>query len=307
MTSTTQRLPAWLRNPVSKNVAHKTMRSKLASDLHTVCESALCPNRGECFSSGTVTFMILGNTCTRNCTFCAVDNNRKSACSALDPDEPNQVAKAAVDLKLKHIVITSVTRDDLPDQGASQFAKTIEAVRTLLPDSTIEVLTPDFNGREDLLDIVLSQRPTVFNHNVETVPRLYPQIRPQADYRQSLGVLQYANDYQESTGLGGHAGGGHAGGGHIGPPLRTKSGFMLGLGETRDEVVQVLEDLKAVGTDLVTIGQYIAPSRRHTAVVEYVHPDQFAEYKQIGEQLGIPFVFSGPLVRSSYHAGEVFQ
>jgi len=282
MSPSPQRLPDWLRNPISKNLPHKAMRAKLASGLHTVCESALCPNRGECFSQGTVTFMILGDVCTRKCTFCAVEKDKADCDLLLNSDEPEQVAQSAAKLQLKHVVITSVTRDDLPDQGAGQFARTIEAVRNRLPETTIEVLTPDFNGREDLLDIVLNSSPTVFNHNVETVPRLYSQIRPQAGYRQSLGVLRYAGSN----------------------PL-TKSGLMLGLGETYEEVVLVLSDLKEVGVDMVTIGQYIAPSKKHAAVVEYIHPDKFAEYKQIGEQLGITFVFSGPLVRSSYHAGEV--
>lgn len=282
-----QRLPDWLRNPISKNLPHKAMRAKLASGLHTVCESALCPNRGECFSQGTVTFMILGDVCTRKCAFCAVEKDKADCDLLLNPDEPEELAQSAARLQLKHVVITSVTRDDLPDQGAGQFARTIEAVRHMLPEATIEVLTPDFNGREDLLDIVLNAGPTVFNHNVETIPRLYSQIRPQANYQQSLGVLRYAQHYSSH------------------PSPITKSGLMLGLGETYSEVVQTLNDLKDVGIGMVTIGQYIAPSRRHAKVVEYVHPEQFAKYKQIGEQLGIPFVFSGPLVRSSYHAGEV--
>ncbi|MFH1428377.1 MAG: lipoyl synthase [Candidatus Margulisiibacteriota bacterium] len=292
-----KRLPEWLRKQPGKALPHRHMRSTLGGGFHTVCESALCPNRGECFSRGTVTFMILGNTCTRNCTFCAVESEQQlKTILPLDPNEPEQVAKAAYELKLKHVVVTSVTRDDLPDEGAGQFADTIKAIRAKLPEATVEVLTPDFNGNTDLLDIVLTSVPDVFNHNVETVPRLYPEIRPQADYQQSLGVLRYAakGGLQSAPTIGTASG------------VTTKSGLMLGLGETKDEVVAVLRDLYACGVDIVTIGQYLAPSPKHAKVVEYIHPDQFEEYKTIGEKLGIKQVFAGPLVRSSYRAEEVF-
>jgi lipoic acid synthetase len=230
--------------------------------------------------------MILGEQCTRHCTFCAVD-----ACVAplpeADPAEPLRVGHAAAQLGLSHVVVTSVTRDDLPDQGAGQFSKTIHAIRDQCPAASIEVLTPDFGGDLSLLSVVLAAEPHVFNHNVETAPRLYSHVRPQADYARSLAVLHAAAE----RGQGG---------------LRVKSGLMVGLGETTEEVHQVLEDLRQAGVDTVTIGQYLRPSRKHTPVVAYIHPDQFEAYRQYGESLGLRAVFSGPLVRSSYRAAEVF-
>jgi lipoic acid synthetase len=231
--------------------------------------------------------MILGNICTRNCAFCAVESGQSAPLiPAIDPAEPEQVAKTAAELKLKHVVITSVTRDDLPDQGAVQFARTIRAVRQLLPQASIEVLTPDFQGETALLDVVLQAGPDVFNHNMETVPRLYPSIRPQALYQRSLAVLKYAAGTSTSS--------------------VTKSGLMVGLGETEDEIISVLHDLKNNGVQIVTIGQYLAPSRKHAPVKEYVSPEQFNKYREIGEKLGLKQVFSAPLVRSSYRAEEVF-
>jgi lipoic acid synthetase len=250
--------------------------------LHTVCQSARCPNLGECFGSGHATFLILGNACTRDCGFCAVDHGQPSP---VDPAEPARVAEAARLLGLQHVVVTSVTRDDLPDGGAAQFAATITAIRDILPLTTVEVLVPDFQGDWDALECVLQAQPNVLNHNVETVPRLYPQVRPQADYARSLELLRRARGSREG-------------------PL-SKSGLMAGLGETGDEVVQVLRDLRAVSVEAVTIGQYLQPTKAHLAVAEYVPPETFDAYAETARGLGFRHVRSGPLVRSSYQAGEL--
>ena len=252
-----------------------------AQKLVTVCEEARCPNLSECWSKKTATFMILGDTCTRSCRFCAVKTGKGGA---LDPDEPRRVAESAQALGLKHTVVTSVNRDELPDGGARHFAQTIHWLRALLPDTIIEVLTPDFLGNKANIQIVVDAKPHVFNHNIETVPRLYRRVRPQARYPRSLQFLQYVK--------------------RADPGIYTKSGLMVGLGETRDEVVALLEDLKAHDVDAVTIGQYLRPTKNHLPVAEYVHPDVFAEYKAIGEAMGFLFVASGPFIRSSYNAKE---
>jgi len=246
--------------------------------LHTVCEEANCPNRGECFESKTATFMILGNVCTRNCTFCAVSKGKPQP---VDPDEPERLAEAASKLGLEYVVVTSVTRDDLPDGGAGHFAKVTQELHK--KGIKTELLIPDFQGNEQALKTVLDSDPEVLNHNVETVPRLYPEVRPKANYLQSLELLNRARDHT------------------------TKSGIMLGLGEKQEEVEEVLDDLIKAGCDFLTIGQYLAPSRYHHPVIDYVHPDKFEELKQIALHKGFKHVASGPFVRSSYHAKEAWE
>jgi lipoyl synthase len=276
----TQRLPEWLtiRLPRADTITEVQgmMRSK---SLHTVCESARCPNLPECWSKKTATFMILGDTCTRSCGFCAIKVGKGLA---LDPHEPENVGKVANDLGLKHVVVTSVARDDLPDEGAGQFAKTIAEIRKASPLAIIEVLTPDFKAKRHLIKTVTDARPEIYNHNVETVPRLHTIVRPQAKYERSLEVLRIVKECDEA--------------------IYTKSGIMLGLGETKDEVVGTLRDLREIGVDAVTIGQYLRPTMRHLPVSEFVHPDVFAEYEGIGKELGFAFVASGPFIRSSYNA-----
>ncbi|MEK6300009.1 MAG: lipoyl synthase [Acidobacteriota bacterium] len=279
------RLPEWLRKPQRNVEADHDLKKMLRTrGLHTVCEEARCPNRNDCFARGAATFMILGDICSRSCGFCSVKTGRGLPMESLS-DEPEQVAEAAAQLKLSYVVITSVNRDELDDGGAMHFARTIEAVRRRLPGSKIEVLTPDFKGDHNALRVVLDAGPDTFNHNIETVPRLYRRVRPQADYRQSLDLLQAARRYSSS--------------------VLTKSGFMVGLGETRGEVRRLLEDLREHEVDVATIGQYLQPTRGHLPVEAYVHPDVFAEYKEYGERLGFRAVFSGPLVRSSFMAEMV--
>jgi len=279
------RLPEWLRKPHRNTDADHELKSMLRTrGLHTVCEEARCPNRNECFARGAATFMILGDICSRSCGFCSVKTGRGLPMSALE-GEPEQVAEAAAQLRLRYVVITSVNRDELADGGAEHFARTIAAVRQRLPQSKIEVLTPDFKGNREALHTVLDARPDTFNYNVETVPRLYLRVRPQADYRQSLEVLLNARRYSSCT--------------------LTKSGFMVGLGERRDEVKRLLEDLREHQVDVATIGQYLQPTRHHLPVEEYVHPDRFEEYKEYGESIGFKAVFAGPMVRSSYMADLV--
>lgn len=279
------RLPEWLRKPVRNSDAdHQLKRMLRTRGLHTVCEEARCPNRNDCFSRGAATFMILGDTCSRSCGFCSVKTGRGLPLETLS-DEPEQVAEAAAELKLNYIVITSVNRDELPDGGAAHFANTVRAVRHRLPKSRIEVLTPDFKGNLQALHTVLDAAPDTFNHNIETVSRLYQRVRPQADYQQSLDVLRDARAYA--------------------PAALTKSGFMVGLGESRVEVCRLLADLRAHAVDVITIGQYLQPTRSHLHVEEYIHPDVFEEYKTYGESLGFRAVFSGPLVRSSFMAEMV--
>lgn len=277
-----QRLPDWLRVRAPRpDVAPDVQIAVTQRGLHTVCESARCPNLNECWSKHTATFMILGEVCSRNCRYCAVGTGK---CEAVDDDEPYQVAVAARELQLKHVVVTSVTRDDLPDGGAEQFAKTIAAIREFSPHSIIEVLTPDFQGKFDQLRIVMDAKPDIFNHNVETVPELFHIARPQAQYHRSLLVLQEAKRQY--------------------PQCYTKSGMMVGLGETEAQVIQVMKDLRAHQVDAMTIGQYIRPTTQHLEVAEYIHPDQFEAYQKLGEELGFLFVASAPLVRSSYNAAE---
>ncbi len=253
-----------------------------SSKLHTVCESARCPNIGECWSKRTATFMILGDICTRNCGFCAIKVGKPLD---LDVDEPRRVAEAAKEMGLKHVVVTSVARDELPDEGASQFADTIYALRAAIPGVIVEVLTPDFKGKRWCIRRVVEARPDIYNHNIETVERLSPVVRPQAKYDRTLDLLRVVTQMDSG--------------------VYTKSGIMLGLGETHDEVVQTLRDLREVGVSAVTIGQYLRPTTdRHLPVAEYIHPDQFKEYERIGTEMGFLFVASGPFVRSSYNAHE---
>ncbi len=276
------RLPDWARKPATHFTSLHQIKSRLRSlHLHTVCESARCPNIHECFHRGAATFMILGERCTRTCGFCAVPKGKVP----LDPGEPENVARMALALNLRYIVITSVNRDDLADGGSRHFAATVRAVRQALPQARVEVLTPDFRGDLAAVARVLEAAPHVFNHNIETVPRLYRRVRPQADYAQSLRVLAFARQQDALT----------------------KSGFMLGLGETEDEVHSVLRDLREVGTAIATIGQYLQPTRRNLPVAAYIEPRQFERYREYGLALGFQMVFSGPLVRSSYMADEVHE
>jgi len=275
--------PPWLKVRACGNRKYLEVQSLLREHhLHTVCQEANCPNRGECFSSGTATFLIMGPNCTRNCAFCNVTHGKAAP---LSDDEPAQVARTVDILKLKHAVVTSVTRDDLPDGGARRFAEVIAAIRDLEQGVTIEVLTPDFRGRMEHVQVVLDAEPDVFNHNVETAPRLYREVRPAADYRQSLAVLKYAADDGRAA---------------------VKSGLMVGLGETIEELHSVFSDLHSAGVELLTIGQYLSPSKEHHPVIRYYHPTEFDELADAARKIGIKSVFSGPLVRSSYHAREQF-
>jgi len=274
--------PEWLkvRMPSGKNyVELKTLMRDL--DLHTVCEEARCPNIGECWGHRTATFMILGDTCTRACGFCAVKTGRPGT---LDLLEPMRVASAVEKMGLKHVVVTSVNRDDVPDGGSKIFAATIRKIRERVPDCTVEVLTPDFEGVRSSLETLLAARPDVFNHNIETCERLTKLVRRRAKYRRSLEVLHNAKD--------------------VAPGIRTKSGIMVGLGETREEITQTMRDLRASDVDVLTIGQYLRPTPEHLDVVRYYHPDEFAALKEEALALGFKHVESGPLVRSSYHAHE---
>ncbi|GAA4312000.1 lipoyl synthase [Compostibacter hankyongensis] len=273
-----QKKPNWLRVrlPIGEN--YKQVRSLVDTyKLHTICESGNCPNMGECWGAGTATFMILGNVCTRSCGFCAVATGRPEA---VDWDEPQRVAEAIYLMKVKHAVITSVDRDELADGGSVIWANTVRAVRALNPETTLETLIPDFKGNHPNIDRVIEVAPEVVSHNLETVERLTRQVRIQAKYHRSLEVIRYLK----------------AGG------MRTKSGIMLGLGETREEVIRSMEDLRDNGCDVVTLGQYLQPTRKHLPVARFIHPDEFAEYREIGYALGLDYVESGPLVRSSYHA-----
>lgn len=276
------RRPEWLRVrvPTGENYEElkRLMRSKA---LHTVCEEARCPNIAECWAHRTATMMILGSVCTRSCGFCAVATGRPQA---LDWEEPRRVAEAARQMGLRHIVLTSVNRDELHDGGATLFAATIRWVRRLNPECAVEVLTPDFKGDRHALKILMDARPDVYSHNVETVARLHHRVRPQAVYERSLEVLRWAKEMV--------------------PENPTKTGFMLGLGETRDEVLALMADIRAAEVDILTIGQYLQPTPKHLPIERYVTPEEFAEYKQAGMALGFRHVESGPLVRSSYHAWD---
>ena len=276
--------PDWLRvkAPQQERVGNvKEILRDLA--LNTVCEEASCPNIGECFNAGTATFLIMGPACTRACPYCDIDFEKKP--KPLDPTEPGRLAEAIRRMKLNHVVITSVNRDDLPDGGASQFVQCIEAIRTISPHTTIEVLIPDLCGNWDALEVILQAAPEVLNHNTETVPRLYRRVRPQGNYDRTLELLNRARQ--------------------IAPWTYTKSGIMVGLGETDAEIRQVMQDLRAVDCDILTIGQYLQPSQKHLKVDEFIRPEQFTGWKTFGEELGFLQVVSSPLTRSSYHAEEV--
>ncbi len=276
--------PDWLRvkAPQWERVGNvKGILQDLA--LNTVCEEASCPNIGECFNAGTATFLIMGPACTRACPYCDINFEKKP--QVLDPTEPLRLGEAVRRMGLNHVVITSVNRDDLPDGGASQFVRCIEETRKLSPKTTIEVLIPDMCGNWDALAIILSATPEVMNHNTETIPRLYRRVRPQGDYRRSLELLQRTRE--------------------LAPWAYTKSGIMVGLGETDDEVRQVMTDLRAVDCDILTIGQYLQPTQKHLGVEEFVTPEQFDQWRQAGEAMGFLQVVSSPLTRSSYHAEEV--
>jgi len=277
------RLPGWLRLRLPTSAAFARTRSLLNElNLHTVCESAKCPNHWECWSKGTATFMIAGDRCTRACGFCAVTTAKPFA---LEADEPSRVAEATARMRLRHVVITAVARDDLPDGGAGHFRRTIEAVRARCPETVIEVLTPDFNGRDEAIELVLSASPHIFNHNLETIRRLTPVVRSRATYDRSLSVLCKVKARQ-------------------GAAICTKSGLMLGLGEREEEVLTAMRDLRAAGCDILTLGQYLQPTLRHLPVVEFVPPEKFAELGGRARDLGFLHVASGPMVRSSYHADE---
>jgi lipoyl synthase len=272
--------PEWLKVRLPMGPQYETLRRLMRSkSLHTVCEEAHCPNMAECWGAGTATFMILGDTCTRSCGFCAVKTGRPGI---VDLDEPARVGAAVAQMALGHAVVTSVNRDELPDGGASLFAATIQEIRTQSPGTTVEVLIPDFTGDPSALDTVLAERPEILNHNVETVERLYPRVRPQARYPRSLEVLRRTKERA--------------------PDLVCKSGIMVGLGETHDEVLKTMRDIAAQGTDVLTIGQYLRPSPTHLPIERYWTPEEFGMLRDAGMTMGFRHVESGPLVRSSYHA-----
>jgi len=279
------RKPPWLKKRIPPYQDLFKVKAILGeTDLHTVCEEARCPNLGECFSRGTSTFLILGRVCTRNCGFCAVEHGIPAP---TDETEPEKVAQAVQKMGLHYVVITSVTRDDLPDGGAYLFAKAIQAIRALDPKIKIEILIPDFQGDLTALKAVLKECPDVLNHNIETISRLYATVRPQADYRRSIDLLRRSKENF--------------------PHILTKSGFMLGIGETKEEVLELLQDLREVGCNFLTIGQYLQPRPDRLPVMRFIPPEEFEEYKKIGEGMGFRAVASGPFVRSSYHASQMFE
>lgn len=282
--------PNWLKvkAPAGENYARiKDMLGELK--LATVCQEARCPNMGECWSGGTATFMLMGDTCTRGCRFCNVKTgNAKLGLPPVDPHEPEKVAHSISQMKLNYVVITSVDRDDMPDQGSDHFARTVSTIKKFDPNLIVEILTPDFRGDEKLIHHLAASKPDVFAHNIETVERLTPQVRdPRAKYRQSLRVLESVKE--------------------LDPNIYTKSSIMLGLGETDDEIIQTLKDLRAVGCDVVTFGQYLQPTEKHLKVIEFVTPEKFDHWQKLAESMGFLYVASGPLVRSSYRAGEFFM
>ena len=280
------RLPGWLRKDVLLNEKSRYVHSLIQEfNLNTVCQSARCPNRNECFSGGTATFMINGNTCTRGCTFCSVPKGKPQ--DLPDTEEPKNIAQAAKILGLNHVVITSVNRDDLEDQGANQFVKVIHELRKQINLITIEVLTPDFRGNKECIKTVADARPDIYNHNLETVPRLYKEVRPGAIYLRSLELIKYVKELNSN--------------------IITKSGIMLGLGETLEEVKKVISDLYQYNCNYLTLGQYMQPTRDSYSVFRYLLPEEFDELKEIALEVGFKKVFSGPLVRSSYHAKEFHQ
>lgn len=277
--------PSWLRRRMPPPGQHETVRAAIQGlGLHTVCAEAQCPNQMECFGRGTATFLLLGPGCTRNCTFCAVD---KSEVRPQDSHEPARIAQAVAGLALDFCVLTMVTRDDLPDGGADHIARAVAAIRRERPAMGIELLISDLGGNWGALDEVLKARPEVLNHNVETVPRLYPTVRPQADYRRSIALLERASSHH--------------------PPMVTKSGIMVGLGESREELLETVQDIRNAGCQLLTLGQYLAPSKRHHPVVRYVPPEEFAEYETLARKMGFAGVASAPFVRSSYEAGRLYR
>ncbi len=277
--------PHWLKVKLPEGKEYHRLKNTLrTANLHTVCEEAICPNIGECFGHGTATFLILGDVCTRRCDFCAVTKGNPLI---LDQDEPTRIAKVVNQIGLKYVVITSVTRDDISDGGAGIFAKTIRAVRFQNATCIIEVLIPDFKGSEDSLEIVLKERPDVLNHNLETVPGLYPDVRPQADYVRSLNILEKVKKIDGNC--------------------TTKSGLILGMGEKQNEIIDVMKDLRDVQCDILTIGQYLRPGKESLPIKRFYHPDEFKWLKQEGERMGFKHVESGPLVRSSYHAAAQTQ
>ncbi len=284
------RKPEWLkvRAPQGENYAQiKNMLGELK--LATVCQEARCPNMGECWSGGTATFMLMGEVCTRGCKFCNVKTgNAKLGLPPVDPFEPEKVAYSIAQMKLKYVVITSVDRDDMPDQGSDHFARTVKTVKKLDPNLIVEILTPDFRGDESLIQHLADAKPDVFAHNIETVERLTPSVRdPRAKYKQSMRLLQAVKEFH--------------------PTMYTKSSIMLGLGEEDHEIVQTLKDLRAVGCDVVTFGQYLQPTEKHLKVISFVTPEKFKEWQTLAESMGFLYVASGPLVRSSYRAGEFFM
>jgi lipoic acid synthetase len=285
VSGTTERLPDWVRRTVLNTEENRSVRKILKEQgLNTICESGRCPNKGECWAKRTATFMLMGEVCTRTCKFCAVNKGKPEP---LDDTEPLRIVEAARQMGLRHVVLTSVNRDELPDQGSNHFARTITALYEGIPGVVVEVLTPDFQGKRDAIATVVAAHPAVYNHNVETVPRLYKRVRPGSIYERSLRVLEICKELDTA--------------------LLTKSGLMLGLGESKDEIVAVMQDLRQVGCDILTLGQYLRPTRNNLPVHRYVTPEEFAELADIGTGLGFRQVHSGPLVRSSYHAGELAE
>ena len=281
----TDRLPAWLRQKAPSPPILAEMKTLLDGlSLHTVCESAECPNQGQCFAEGTATFLILGKNCTRSCRFCAIT---QAVPEPPEPTEPSRVAETVRSLRLSYVVITSVTRDDLPDGGAEHFAGTISEIRRTCPQTRVEILVPDFNGSEKSIQTIVEARPDVINHNLETVPRLYPTVRPEAQYIRSLKLLKRIQQMVAD--------------------IPTKSGFMLGLGETSEEILSVLTDLIDINCKIITLGQYLQPTRNHLPVERYIPPEEFENWRKISLEMGFKGVASGPFVRSSYHADELYQ
>lgn len=277
--------PSWLRVKAPTSPEYFKLKANVKErGLHTVCEEAACPNIGDCWASGHLTTMILGDTCTRGCAFCNIKTGKPNL---VNPDEPRQLAEMVQELNLKHVVITSVDRDDLIDGGAGHWAETVRLCKEVSPETTVEILTPDFRRKEDCIDIVSDALPDVFNHNLETVPRLYREVRPGARYFGSLRLLQRVKERH--------------------PDMFTKSGLMLGMGETRDEVLQVMDDMRAAGIDFLTLGQYLRPSQAHYPVKEFITPEQFADYEKQAKMKGFLMVASGALVRSSFHADKFFE
>lgn len=280
-----ERKPSWLKVKAPGGPNYLRLKQMMRSlDLHTVCEEAHCPNVGECWEHGAATFMILGDVCTRNCAYCAVAHGRPPS---FDASEPDRVARAVAEMRLRHAVITSVDRDDLPDFGAWAFAETIRLIHERVPDCSVEVLVPDFQGDEDAIRTVLDARPEIYNHNTETVPRLYKRCRPGGRYARVMEIFRFSKS--------------------VAPGIPTKTGIILGMGETNEEVVAVMRDLRDVDVDILTLGQYLRPSAAHIALDRYVTPDEFRWFREIGMNMGFRHVESGPLVRSSYHAWEQVQ